>query len=81
MADRLCAIYFVSHRFIMALYRPDYKLQEAKKLIDSLENELIKYYIQKKQDWIDEQDKKLKEYRDFFDKLDRFLPNRNPVFR
>jgi hypothetical protein len=70
--------------FIMALYRPDYKLQEAKKLIDSLddskENELIKYYIQKKQDWIDEQDKKLKEYRDFFDKLDRFLPNRNPVF-
>lgn len=69
----------------MALYRPDYKLQEAKKLIDSLDdskdNELIKYYIQKKQDWIDEQDKKLKEYRDFFDKLDRFLPNRNPVFR
>jgi hypothetical protein len=69
----------------MALYRPDYKLQEAKNLIDSLddskENELIKYYIQKKQDWIDEQDKKLKEYRDFFDKLDRFLPNRNSVFR
>jgi hypothetical protein len=69
----------------MAFYRPDYKLQEAKKLIDSLddskENELIKYYIKKKQDWIDEQDKKLKEYRDFFDKLDRFLPNRNPVFR
>jgi hypothetical protein len=85
MANRLCAIYFVSHCFIMAFYRPDYKLQEAKKLIDSLddskENELIKYYIKKKQDWIDEQDKKLKEYRDFFDKLDRFLPNRNPVFR
>ena len=69
----------------MALYRPDYKLQKAKKLIDSLddseENKLIRYYIQKKQDWIDEQDKKLKEYRDFFDKLDRFLPNRNPVLR
>lgn len=61
----------------------DYKLQKAKKLIDSLddseENELIKYYIQKKQDWIEEQNKELKEYRDFFDKLDRFLPNRNPV--
>lgn len=69
----------------MALHKPDYKLQKAKKLIESLEdnkdNELIKYYIQKKQEWIDEQDKKLEEYRDFFDKLDRFLPNRNPVFR
>lgn len=67
----------------MAFYTPDYKLQEAKKLIESLddskENELIKYYIQNKQDQIDEQRKKLKEYRDFFDKLDRFLPNRNPV--
>tara|TARA_R100001086_G_C11837889_1_gene258331 strand:+ start:239 stop:448 length:210 start_codon:yes stop_codon:yes gene_type:complete len=69
----------------MALYIPDYKLQEAKKLIDSLddskENELIKYYIQKKEDWIKEQDERLKEYIDFFDKIDRFLPNRNPVFR
>ena len=69
----------------MARYRPDYKLQEAEKFIDSLndskETELIKYCIQKKQDRIDEQDKKLKEYRDFFDKLDRFLPNRNPVFK
>ena len=69
----------------MALYRPDYKLQEAKKLIDSLddskENELIKYYIQKDKEWIEKQNELLKEYRDFFDKLDRFLPNRNPVFR
>jgi len=69
----------------MAFYKPDYKLQKAKKLIDSLdnseENELIKYYIQKKEEWIEEQNDRLKEYRDFFDKLDRFLPNRNPVFR
>ena len=69
----------------MALYRPDYKLQKAKKLIESLddseENELIKYYIQKKEEWIEEQNKRLKEYQAFFDKLDRFLPNKNPVFR
>ena len=36
----------------MALYRSDHKLKEAKDLIDSLddseENELIKYYVQKK---------------------------------
>ena len=37
----------------MALYRPDYKLQKAKELIDSLDNsednELIKYYIEYQQ--------------------------------
>lgn len=68
----------------MALYRPDYKLQEAKKLIDSLddskENELIKYYIQKDKEWIEKQSEQLKEYRDWFDKLDRFLPNKNQVY-
>ena len=68
----------------MALYRPDYKLQEAKKLIDSLddskENELIKYYIQKDKEWIEKQSEQLKEYRDWFDKLDRFLPNKNKVY-
>lgn len=69
----------------MALYIPDYKLQEAKNLIDSLddskENELIKYYIQKDKELIEKQNEQLKEYRDWFNKLDRFLPNRNPVFR
>ena len=68
----------------MALYRPDYKLQEAKKLIDSLddskENELIKYYIQKDKEWIEKQNEQLKEYRDWFEKLDRFLPNKNQVY-
>lgn len=68
----------------MAIYRPDYKLQEAKKLIDSLddskENELIKYYIQKDKEWIEKQNKQLKEYRDWFYKLDRFLPNKNQVY-
>lgn len=67
----------------MAFYRPDYKLQKAKKLIDSLdnseENELIKYYIQKKDEWIEEQNKRLKEYQDVFDKMGKFLPSGNPT--
>ena len=68
----------------MAFYEPDYKLKEARALIDSLddskESELIKYYIQKKEEWIEKQDKELKEYRDWFNKLDNFLPNKNPLF-
>jgi hypothetical protein len=63
----------------MALYIPDYKLQKAKKLIDSLdnseENELIKYYILKKDEWIEEQNKRLKEYQEVFDKMSKFLPS------
>jgi len=68
----------------MALYRPDYRLQEAKKLIDNLndskENGLIKYYIQKDKEWIEKQNEQLKEYRDWFEKLERFLPNKNQVY-
>ena len=67
------------------LYKRDYKYEEAKKIIDSLddskENELIKYYIQKKEDWIKEQNDRLKEYHDFFKMLDHFLPNRNPIYK
>ena len=61
----------------MAVYRPDYRLQKAKKLIDSLDNsadnELIKYYIKKKDEWIEQQDKRLKEYQEVFDKMSKFL--------
>jgi len=61
----------------MANYTPDYRLQEAKKLIDNLddsrENYLIKYYIQDKDHWIESQEKRLKEYRDWFTRLSRFL--------
>ncbi len=64
----------------MAIYRPDYKLEKAKKLIDSLdkseENELIKYYIQKKDEWIEKQNKMLEEYQEVFDKMGKFLPRR-----
>jgi len=67
----------------MAIYRTDYKLKEARELIESLddskENELIKYYISKKEKHIEEQNKKLEEYRTWFKQLDRFLPNKNMV--
>lgn len=61
----------------MAIYRPDYKLREAKELIESLddskENELIKYYINKKKEQIKAQNEQLKEYSEWFNKLDGFL--------
>ena len=67
----------------MTLYRPDYKLEKAKNLIDNLdnseENELIKYYIQKKDDYIEKQNKRLKEYQEVFDKMGKFLPNGKPT--
>ena len=67
----------------MAFYRPDYKLQKAEKLIGSLDNsednELIKYYILKKDEWIEEQNKRLKEYQEVFDKMGKFLPNGRPT--
>lgn len=68
----------------MALYKPDYQMQEAKKLIETLSDDpnniLIKYYIEKQQETINDQRKSLKEYRDWFVKLDRFLPNKNMVY-
>ena len=68
----------------MALYKPDYKLEMAEKLINSLDNsennELIKYYIQKKDEWIEEQNKRMKEYQEVFDKLSKFLPNTRPTY-
>ena len=67
----------------MAVYRPDYRLQKAKKLIDSLDNsadnELIKYYIKKKDEWIEQQDKRLKEHQEVFDKMSKFLPSGRPT--
>lgn len=69
----------------MALYRPDYELKEAKDIIDNLddskENKLIKYYIKNKEDYINKQNERLKEYQDFFNKLDHLLPNRNILYK
>ena len=68
----------------MALYNPDYTLIKAKELIDSLDNsednELIKYYIEDQQRRIKKLDESLSEYREWFIKLDRFLPNKNIVY-
>ena len=59
-------------------------MQEAKELIDNLDdskdNELIKYYVKKKEELIKKKVDKLREYQDWFDKLDLFLPNKNIKF-
>lgn len=68
----------------MALYTPDHTMDEAKKYIDSLEGDpnsiLINYYIDKKQSEIDKLKEQLHEYREWFNKLDRFLPNKNIIY-
>lgn len=76
---------FESHlNIILNMKKPDYKLKKAKKIINTLddneENRLIKYYIQKKEEYIEYQNNKLKEYRDFFNKFNEFLPNRKNLF-
>jgi len=67
----------------MAHLKLDYKLEKAKKVIekldDSEESDLIRYYIKSKDDFIKSQREQIKEYTDFFDLLDRFLPNRNTI--
>jgi hypothetical protein len=68
----------------MALYKKDYKLEKAERLIDSLNNseerDLIKYYIQKKDDRIEWQNKRLKEYQEFFNIMSSFLPQKNIIY-
>lgn len=68
----------------MAHYIPDFKYEEAMRVVESLDpnNErdaLLKYYIEKNRRWYQEQSDLLKEYQDIFEKIDRFLPNRNPI--
>jgi hypothetical protein len=68
----------------MAFYRPDYKLQKATKLLESLDlndekNQLIIYYI----DTLKKRNQKLVEenyeYQEVFDKMSKFLPNGRPT--
>jgi hypothetical protein len=67
-------------------YSPDHKYKEAKDLINSLdesihEYELILYYINKREKHIDDLEKRLQEYQDWFKQMDKFLPNKNPIFK
>lgn len=68
----------------MAIYRPDYKLEKATKLVKTLTNEnerdeLIKYYIEKHKEWHDKDKERLKEYQEVFDKMSKFLPSGRPT--
>ena len=68
----------------MALLNIDYRLQEAIKTIENLgdshEEELIKYYIADKEKLIKEQKSQIEAFRDWFNKLDRFLPKKNITY-
>ena len=65
------------------LYKRDYKLEKAKKIIESLddseESDLIRYYIQKKDEWIEKQNNQIKEYQKVFDLMGKFLPRKGPT--
>lgn len=66
----------------MAVHNPvDYKLVEAKKEVDNLldvgRDGLIKYYIEHLEKQREKDSEKIKEYQDFFEKLNKFLPNNN----
>jgi hypothetical protein len=67
-------------------YTSDYKYEKAKDLIDSLdvgveEYDLILYYINKKDERIKNLESSINEYRECFKQMDRFLPNKNPIFK
>lgn len=67
----------------MSIYRPDYKIVKAIKLIENLDNseesELIKYFVISQNKMIEEQNKQLKEYQDVFNMIGKFLPNTKPT--
>jgi len=68
----------------MALLRPDYKLQKAKKLLESLDlkdekNALIIYYIDDLRKRNQELRNSISEYQDVFDRMSKFLPTGKPT--
>jgi glutaredoxin 2 len=67
----------------MAVLYPDSKLEKASKYIKTLDDsetsEMIKYFIQKKDEIIERQRQQLKEYQDIFDKIGKFIPYNNPT--
>jgi len=67
----------------MAIYTPDHDYIEGQKIIESLDplndrERLIIYFVKKQQQFINEQNKRLGEYQDVFNAIDKFLPNHNP---
>lgn len=62
----------------MALFTPDYKYIEAKNMIDNLgdsaKDELIKYYIKKKEEQYNDNLKIIERYANFFRALNSLLP-------
>jgi SMC interacting uncharacterized protein involved in chromosome segregation len=62
----------------MAVYHPDYKYEKGKKYLDQLcsENtedaENLKHYINKKEEHIDNLNKKLDEYHKFFEQMRKY---------
>jgi hypothetical protein len=73
----------------MALLRRDYKYEDAAELLVKLKAgdylptkediELILYYIEHDKGYIKQLQDRLSEYSNFFQQLDRFLPNHNPT--
>ena len=58
---------------------PDYKYLDAKKIVEELDEEnekeaLTKYYIEKQESQIKEQELETIKYKNFFFKLNQFLP-------
>lgn len=68
----------------MALYRPDYKLQKAIKLLEGLDlkdenNALIIYYIDDLKDRNKLLREQIDEYQEVFDRMSKFLPSGKPT--
>ncbi len=59
----------------MALARPDYKYQEAKKLIEEMKGkkgELIRYYVSENKKWYDKLQERNEEMREVFAGISKF---------
>ena len=69
----------------MTLYKQDYKLLEAKKVISSLDDsdrdDAIKYYIAHLEKRIYNLEEKNNKYNDFFKQLKSLLPNSNIIYK
>ncbi len=60
----------------MALYTPDHKYDEGKKLLeetDTPEGELIRYYVSKQNDYIDQLLEQIKEMQAVFNGIKKFM--------